>query len=891
MGLKETFGRVKDAIQTLLPASTQMTEPVQEAEPVPTSVSIDHLTDEYLKETENGRYWDVNPQETEAGSKILGLPLDGQVAALHYVMDRIGNEKIPSVRGRLETLRDRLFSRNLPYRVSDLERLLKAAEKEINNYDTGYVGMVLRQIEHYQSSNPLTSNMRSSLTVMYEANRGRDAKHRKLKVKIGDMLGISGAGEPDSGEAWADAALAELNAMEPARRTVWNTLLAHAATADGGKPSGKWMAEAGKAKMRVGESEVLARVTDWFLKAVPPAPLGIAVPQLAVDANDPSYQEIYTQHRREVDAYYQRVQEYLNEISEKNLTLLKGLAWYTSTFEDAPLARATAQLADKAFQNIPPRGAWSKTMGNAMIWSLGQMPNGIGVGPLARLRMRIKDRAALKMIASAIEAAAAKSGMTVDELEDLAVPTGGLGADGTRQEIFGEEGSATLQLDSATGHLSLSWFGADGKPRKAIPAGIKKEFAAEVKALKCDMAEISQALTTQSARFDKFFLLERTWPLAVWRDRYLSHPVLGNLTRRLLWTFDGTPGLPVGETVVDASSNPLAGLTDDTIVRLWHPLGSTPQEVMRWRDTLEAHGIVQPFKQAHREVYLLTDAERNTRTYSNRFAAHILKQHQFNSLCALRGWKNSLRLMVDDSYPPATRELPLHNLRAEFWIEGIGEDYGVDTNETGTYLRVATDQVRFYRPEAPENYAHAYGGGYAISRRETPIEPLPLEEVPPLIFSEIMRDVDMFVGVASVGNDPTWADGGPEGRFRNYWQDYAFGDLGETAKTRSDVLARLLPRLKIASRCRLDGKFLVVQGQLRTYKIHLGSGNILMEPNDQYLCIVPSSRTSGDEGGTGDLFLPFEGDRMLAIILSKAFLLADDMRITDPTITRQIGVK
>jgi hypothetical protein len=28
----------------------------------------------------------------------------------------------------------------------------------------------------------------------------------------------------------------------------------------------------------------------------------------------------------------------------------------------------------------------------------------------------------------------------------------------------------------------------------------------------------------------------------------------------------------------------------------------------------------------------------------------------------------------------------------------------------------------------------------------------------------------------------------------------------------------------------------VVKGELRTYRIHLGSGNILMEPNDQYLC-------------------------------------------------------
>jgi hypothetical protein len=35
--------------------------------------------------------------------------------------------------------------------------------------------------------------------------------------------------------------------------------------------------------------------------------------------------------------------------------------------------------------------------------------------------------------------------------------------------------------------------------------------------------------------------------------------------------------------------------------------------------------------------------------------------------------------------------------------------------------------------------------------------------------------------------------------------------------------------------------------------------------------------------------LPFEGDGTLSIILSKAFLLADDAKITDPTITSQLA--
>ena len=96
--------------------------------------------------------------------------------------------------------------------------------------------------------------------------------------------------------------------------------------------------------------------------------------------------------------------------------------------------------------------------------------------------------------------------------------------------------------------------------------------------------------------------------------------------------------------------------------------------------------------------------------------------------------------------------------------------------------------------------------------------------------------------------------------------------------------ASLLSRLTLAGVAHIDGKFLVVQGRLRRYKIHVGSGNILMEPNDQHLCIVPDRTTPSSEPR-----LPFEGDGMLAVILSKAFLLARDDEIEDPAITRQIG--
>jgi hypothetical protein len=37
-----------------------------------------------------------------------------------------------------------------------------------------------------------------------------------------------------------------------------------------------------------------------------------------------------------------------------------------------------------------------------------------------------------------------------------------------------------------------------------------------------------------------------------------------------------------------------------------------------------------------------------------------------------------------------------------------------------------------------------------------------MDEVPTLVFSKIMRNVDLFVGMESIGNDPAWQDGGRE---------------------------------------------------------------------------------------------------------------------------------
>jgi hypothetical protein len=106
--------------------------------------------------------------------------------------------------------------------------------------------------------------------------------------------------------------------------------------------------------------------------------------------------------------------------------------------------------------------------------------------------------------------------------------------------------------------------------------------------------------------------------------------------------------------------------------------------------------------------------------------------------------------------------------------------------------------------------------------------------------------------------------------------------LTASAEVRREALERVLPRLKLAKHCRLDGRYLVVSGELATYRIHLGSANVLMDPSGRYLCIV-QARSSG----AGKIFLPFEDER-LSLILSKAAMLAADTKIAEPSILAQI---
>lgn len=744
----------------------------------------------------------------------------------------------------------RLCRSSLPYTQTEIQEVLQAIALSSSTYHIPAQAL-LRSLVRPLADPAMLAACRSDLEHLRAVVRKwyECADHKKFLHLIDEILNDQQQAviiEPDD---WGQQAKVLLEAMDADRREQWLALLKHCA-GSGNKPAGAWLAQVPALVEAMGVENFRQTFSLWL------------------------------------DAFGRKRGA---RLEEANANLLRGLVWCSAQFADAAVAASLADAAIEGYRKISGLGPRSPRIAGACVYALKNMPDLQGAAQLERVRLNVKQPSFLKELERALDEAAQQAGMSRADLEELTVPTFGFEHGNLRISV----GNAVAEIQLAGLNVKLQWYDAAGVPRKAEPAEVKREHKGEIKDLKRQCEDIAHMLTAQRERLERLPLAERSWPLAAWRARYLDHLLVGCVARLLLWRFTDDTGVRDGiwlnGQLVDVNDQPLE-LSANTVVSPWHPILCEAETVLQWRLWLERHEITQPFKQAHRELYLLTDAERNTRVYSNRFAAHILRQHQFHALATGRGWRNQLRLMVDDSYMPAMLELPHWGVRAEFWIEGAGDHYGADTNDSGTYLYLATDQVRFYSLDAGKNWAHAGGGGYSNAygwqQQENTLEPLPLEQIPPLLLSEVLRDVDLFVGVASIGNDPTWQDGSHEDRHQNYWHSYSFGELSATAETRKQLLGRLLPKLAIAGRCSIEGRFLKVRGELRTYKIHLGSGNILMEPNDQYLCIVPNQSRAGAQ--TEGVFLPFEGDNVFSIILSKAFLLAEDAKITDPTITRQL---
>jgi hypothetical protein len=363
-----------------------------------------------------------------------------------------------------------------------------------------------------------------------------------------------------------------------------------------------------------------------------------------------------------------------------SLDILKGLLWLAGASHEATMVAELGRFCEKCFatlRDIPDDPELHDTpvaLGKAAIWALSTDQPG-AAAELFRLREAIKKREARKLINTRLAETAKMRGLSVEQLEDRSLPASGLDQDSARQ--------------------------------------------------------------TQLLRLEQSWIEDRSWTVADWEKHFFGHPLRRSLVAAMIWQIGDVAVMPEAGELRDVTGRGVKFAPDDR-VRLWHPFGADPQHVLAWRARLLERGLTQPIKQVDREVYELTDAERKTRTYSNRFAAQIMDQHRFKTLCEARGWTYTLMGVEElDWVDPAPRFprrfLPAFGIKAFFHVRLVPDGQFLNCAP----LHIGSDEVEF------------------VDRRK---RVLALDEVVPIVFSEMLRDIGLFVAGAGVGSDSDWVD-------------------------------------------------------------------------------------------------------------------------------------
>jgi hypothetical protein len=485
---------------------------------------------------------------------------------------------------------------------------------------------------------------------------------------------------------------------------------------------------------------------------------------------------------------------------------------------------------------------------------------------LQTAKMRLKNKNVLRPVEDCLIRLADQRGTDPETLADLTAEGFGLGTDGVREWRIGDYAAEVRLFED--GKVTKGFRNTKtGKTLRSVPKAAKEAAPEITQEITAVHKKLRSGYALQKARLEAAMVSGRIWKPAEWRQAFAENPLMDNLARRLVWRVGETTAMPSGIAGWQDAEGEPAAVLPDAEVRLMHPVAAESVELVAWRRCIVADRVVQPFKQVFRETYVVTPAERETRTYSNRFAAHVVNHRRVYALLKVRGWSGMY--MLGEHEEPAHKDYPNQMVCALFDHSGEMDIGNVDGSDW-----FVLDRVWFVRLS---RHGRQLRGG----------QTLPLWDVHPVVFSEAMRDVDLLVATAGMGTDPNWEDWETRRtRDAHVWAERRAAyerEQAATADQRAALLRELLGPLGIEERVRLEGRFAVVRGNFASYRVHLGSGNVHTEPDGRYVCIVPA------RGEPEDPYLPFEeGDLKTAEIISKILALSADEKIEDESILRQI---
>ena len=364
-----------------------------------------------------------------------------------------------------------------------------------------------------------------------------------------------------------------------------------------------------------------------------------------------------------------------------------------------------------------------------------------------------------------------------------------------------------------------------GKELKSLPTKLKKDKYIE------DIKEVHKNLKEQYRRSRKMLeeaMEDGTEFYGYEIENLMTNPVIAPILKSLIFKMDKNLGYYEDKKLKSVKKKAIV-VKDDSLLKIAHcfDLFESGDWASYQKDIFDRE-LKQPFKQVFRELYVKTVDEKG-RDKSLRYAGHQVQPTKTVALLKTRRW-------IIDGQEGLEKVYYKENIIAKIYV--LADWFSPADIEAPTL-----EEVQFFD-------------------RKT-FKPILIDNVPDLIFTEVMRDIDLVVSVAHIG------DVDPEASH-------------STIEMRKAIIEFNCKLFKLKN-VKFSENHVLIKGERAEYSIHLGSGLIHQKAGSAINILPVHSQHRGR------VFLPFiDDDPKTAEIMTKVILFAQDEKIKDVFILEQI---
>ncbi|NOU33341.1 MAG: DUF4132 domain-containing protein, partial [Polyangiaceae bacterium] len=354
---------------------------------------------------------------------------------------------------------------------------------------------------------------------------------------------------------------------------------------------------------------------------------------------------------------------------------------------------------------------------------LAQIGTDVALMHLDGIAQKLKFKGLQEKAREKIAEVAESRGLTREELADRLVPDLDLDPDGTKTLDFGAR-TFKATFDE---HLQPLVLDAAGKRQKDLPKPAKSDDAEKAaaaiawwKAAKKDAKALGRQ---QILRLELAMCTARTWDAATFRTFILEHPLVFHLARRLVWgTYADRKLLSTFRVAEDrtlASEDDAAtSLDDGATVGLVHRLALPPASLLSWGERFGDYELIQPFPQLQRPVFAIAPEEKDA-TELTRCAKLVVPLGKVLGL-EERGWRRG-------------------NPQDAGWIWDMHKDLPDGVLAT---LPIGGGILAGNMADSPKDQEL---GSVTLAVRGRD-DAVPLHSLDPIVFSELVRDLEELRG-------------------------------------------------------------------------------------------------------------------------------------------------